>query len=164
MFRHWPPRRFGFCLATVAAQSACLSACIGAGLGAFMIAVVPVGPARASEAFPFGSELMLDAAPMSGSKRVPMIEIEDDGTASIDLWCASLKAQATFDNTALTIVPGAVQPAVPGTSQAPQCDPDREARDADLLAALTQVTGWRRSGEVIELTGTTPLRFRLMTN
>ena len=114
-------------------------------------------PARASEPFPFGSELMLDAAPMRGSKRVPTIQIEDNGTASIDLWCASLKAQATVDNTAITIVPGAPQPV--------QCDPDRDARDADLLGALTQVTGWRwRGGEVIELTGAVPLRFRLMAN
>ncbi|MGB7178551.1 MAG: META domain-containing protein, partial [Xanthobacteraceae bacterium] len=111
---------------------------------------------RASEPFPFGSELMLDAAPMHGSKRVPMIEIEDDGTASIDLWCASLKAQATVNNAAITIVPGDPPPA--------QCDPDRQARDAELLATLTQVTGWRRSGEVVELIGATPLRFHLMTN
>lgn len=126
-----------------------------AALGA-AAAFAPRLAAHASEPFPFGSELMLDAAPMHGSRRVPMLEIEDDGTASIDLWCASLKAQATVGDSAITIVPGAAAPA--------QCDPDREARDADLLTALTQVTGWHRSGEVIELTGATPLRFRLMTN
>jgi heat shock protein HslJ len=125
-------------------------------LAALAPAISPFQAVRASQPFPFGSELMLDAAPMPGSRRVPMIEIEDDGTASIDLWCASLKAQATVDNSAISIVPAPAQPA--------QCDPDRQARDADLLAALTQVTGWRRSGEVIELTGATPLRFRLMTN
>lgn len=119
-------------------------------------AFAPSPPARASESFPFGSELMLDAAPMHGSRRVPTIEIDDDGTASIDLWCASLKAQATVADAAITIVPGTAAPA--------QCDPDREARDVDLLTALTQVTGWHRSGQVIELTGATPLRFRLMTN
>jgi hypothetical protein len=32
------------------------------------------------------------------------------------------------------------------------------------LAALMQVTNWRRNGELIELLGTTALRFRLMTN
>jgi heat shock protein HslJ len=126
-------------------------------LSAVVLAAGAAEPtARAAEPFPFGSELMLDAAPMHGSRRVPMIEIEDDGTASIDLWCASLKAQATVNAAALTIVPGDAPPA--------QCDPDRQARDADLLAALTQVTGWRRSGEVIELTGAAPLRFHLMTN
>jgi heat shock protein HslJ len=115
-----------------------------------------LGSAQANEPFPFGSELMLDAAPMRGFKRVPTIEIEDNGAASIDLWCSSLKAQATVGDAAITIVPGAAQPA--------QCDPDRQARDADLLAALTQVTGWRRRGEAIEFTGATPLRFRLMAN
>jgi hypothetical protein len=139
-FRPFQPRwhrRSTFCLAALT----------------FAVAVWPV---LASEAFPFGSELMLDTAPMHGSKRIPMIEIEDNGTASIDLWCASVKAQATVNDAAITIVPGDAPQA--------QCDPDRQARDADLLAKLGQVTGWRRSGEVIELTGSAPLRFRLMTN
>ncbi len=117
---------------------------------------VGVWPAHGDEPFPFGSELMLDTAPMHGSKRIPMIEIDDNGTASIDLWCTSVKAQATVSDAAITIVPG--------DAPAAQCDPDRQARDADLLAKLGQVTGWRRSGEVIELTGAAPLRFRLMTN
>jgi META domain len=114
--------------------------------------------ARACEPFPFGSELMLDAAPMPGSKRIPMIEFEEDGAASIDLWCASVRAQATIGEDSITIV-------VPNDPQASeQCEPERQARDADLLAVLAQVTNWRRDGEVIELLGATPLRFRLMTN
>ena len=144
-FRLWLHRRFAFRLAAFVLA-----------IGVAMIVWTTVWPARASEPFPFGSELMLDAAPMHGSKRVPMIEIEDNGTASIDLWCASLKAQATVNDAAITIIPG--------DPQTGQCDPDRQARDAGLLATLTQVTGWRRSGEVIELTGATPLRFHLMTN
>lgn len=154
-FRLWLQRCFAFHLA-----ASHLAASRFAGfvlpIAVAMIVWTALWPARASEPFPFGSELMLDAAPMGGSKRVPMIEIEDNGTASIDLWCASLKAQATVNDAAITIVPGDPQPV--------QCDPDRQARDAGLLATLTQVTGWRRSGEVIELTGATPLRFHLMTN
>ena len=42
--------------------------------------------------------------------------------------------------------------------------PERQSGDEDLLAALAQVTNWRRSGDVIELQGATTLRFRLMTN
>ena len=34
----------------------------------------------------------------------------------------------------------------------------------DLLAALAQVTNWKRDGNVIELRGAATLRFRLMTN
>ena len=77
----------------------------------------PVGSAHASDSFPFGSELMLDSAPIRGSKRVPMIEIEENGTASIDLWCSSATAQATVGDAAITIVPGDAAPA--------QCEPER---------------------------------------
>ena len=113
-------------------------------------------PAAAGESFPFGSELMLDAAPMHGSKRIPMLEIEDDGTASIDLWCASVHASATVGENSITIV---AEPAEPG-----QCTAERQSGDETLLAALSQVTNWRRDGDVIELIGPTTLRFRAMTN
>jgi hypothetical protein len=121
---------------------------------------VSLATLRAGESFPFGAELVLDAAPMHGSKRIPMIEIEEDGSASIDLWCSSLRAQATVGDASIAIVPAPAGGAAPQ----PLCEPDRQARDADLLAALAQVSGWRRSGEVIELSGPTPLRFRQMTN
>jgi len=113
-------------------------------------------PAQASEPFPFGSELILDAAPMPGSKRVPMLEIDDDGAAVIDLWCASLRGRATVGDDSITIVPS--------QTQSTQCEPERQASDAALLAALADTTQWRRAGDVIELSGSTTLRFRLMTN
>jgi hypothetical protein len=125
------------------------------GLFAFVFAM-GIAPAPASEPFPFSTALMLDAAPMRGSKRIPMIEIQENGMASIDLWCASARAQATVGDNSITIAPGDLQ--------SPQCDPERQSRDEKLLAALAQVTNWRRNGELIELLGATPLRFRLMTN
>ena len=112
--------------------------------------------ARATEPFPFGSELMLDAAPLPGSKRVPMLQIEEDGAVSIDLWCTSLRGQASVGDDSIAIVPGEA-PAVP-------CTPQRQASDAALLAALAQATRWRRSGDLVELSGGATLRFRLMTN
>jgi hypothetical protein len=115
---------------------------------------------NAGESFPFGSELMLDTEPLHRSKRVPMIQIEEDGSASIDLWCSSLRAQATVGDGSIAIVPAPAANAAPE----PSCEPDRQARDAELLTALAQVTAWRRSGEVVELTGPKPLRFRQMTN
>jgi len=124
---------------------------------AVLLAFSALPMASGSEPFPFGSELMLDAAPMHGSKRIPMIEIEEDGATSIDLWCTSVKAQATVGDDSITIVPGDLPTNV-------QCEPERQALDASLLAELAQVTNWRREGEVIEFLGTTPLRFRLMTN
>ena len=125
------------------------------GLFAFAFAMAAAA-APASEPFPFGTALMLDAAPMRGSKRIPMIEIQENGMASIDLWCASARAQATVGDNSITIAPGDLQ--------SPQCDPERQSRDEKLLAALAQVTNWRRNGELIELLGAIPLRFRLMTN
>jgi hypothetical protein len=114
-------------------------------------------PAAASErSFPFDRELMLDVAPMPGSKRVPIIEIDANGAASIDLWCASLRGQASVGDDSISIVPGPIQPA--------QCAAERQSGDENLLAALAQVTNWKRIGDVIELRGATTLRFRLMTN
>lgn len=137
-------------------------------LFALLIAVAATSAAGAGEPFPFGSELMLDASPMSGSKRIPMLEIEDDGAASIDLWCASLRGQATVTDDSITIVPGAPTNLIPdqpaADAQAAQCDPDRQASDAALVSALSQVTKWRRAGDLIELSGPTTLRYRLMTN
>jgi len=85
-----------------------------------------------------------------------MLEIAENGAASIDLWCASARAQAVIADDAISIALGDLQNA--------QCEPERQSRDAELMAALTQVTNWRRHGEVVELLGVVPLRFRLMTN
>jgi hypothetical protein len=131
-------------------------------LGRFCVLVAVVllglpGLARAADnAFPFGTELMLDVEPLYGSKRVPMLQIDDDGTAAIDLWCASVHASATVGENSITIV---AEPAGPA-----QCSPERQSGDETLLAALSQVTNWRRDGDVIELIGPTTLRFRAMTN
>ena len=91
--------------------------------------------AAAGDSFPFGTTLMLDATPMRGSKRVPMLEIAEDGVASIDLWCASVRAQAVVADNSISISPGELQNT--------QCEPDRQTRDAELLTALAQVTNWR---------------------
>jgi hypothetical protein len=134
---------------------------------AVFLASAALWSAAAGESFPFGSELMLEAVPMHGSKRIPMLEIEDDGTASIDLWCTSLHAQATIADDSITIVPGqpaSVVPGQPAGDAQAQCDADRQASDATLLAELAQVTKWRRSGDLVELSGPTMLRYRLMTN
>jgi hypothetical protein len=118
--------------------------------------LVATAPAVAGDSFPFGTTLMLDAAPMRGSKRVPMLEIAEDGAASIDLWCASVRAQAVVADHSISIAASDLQ--------STQCEPNRQSRDAELLAALAQVTNWRRNGDVVEFLGASPLRFRLMTN
>jgi hypothetical protein len=112
--------------------------------------------ATAGDSFPFGTTLMLDAVPMRGSKRIPMLEIAEDGAASIDLWCVSARAKATVSENTITISLWNQQNA--------QCEPERQTRDSELLAALVGVTSWRRKGDVVEFMGAAPLRFRLMTN
>jgi META domain len=126
-------------------------------LAALCIAAASLWPALASDlAFPFDRELMLDAAPMHGSKRIPIIEIAADGAASIDLWCSSLRGKASVGADSLTIVPEGAPTA--------QCAPERQSSDENLLAALVQVTNWRRHGDVIEFIGARTLRFHLMTD
>ena|ERR1700733_2016373 len=121
------------------------------------VAATLAWPAFSSEqAFPFARELVLDVAPMRGSKRVPIIEIAENGAAVIQLWCASTRGQASVDKDTITITAGQVAPA--------QCEPERQIRDDSLLAALAQVTSWRRHGDVVEFIGATKLRFRLLTN
>jgi hypothetical protein len=128
---------------------------IGLFFGAILINLVI--PAAATEAsFPFDREMMLESAPMPGSKRMPIIEIDANGAASIDLWCASVHAQASVGEGTISIVPGPAQPV--------SCSPDRQSGDDNLLAALAQVTNWRRVGDMVELRGATTLRFRLMSN
>jgi heat shock protein HslJ len=127
-----------------------------AGLVCLVLAGSTMPVLATDSAFPFGSELSLDAAPPPGTKRVPTIEIDEDGAAAFDLWCARVSGSAKVSDDAITITPTKTLSA--------QCSPERLTQDAALLAALSQVTNWRRNGDVIEFLGATPLRFRLMTN
>src|SRR5579862_4197399 len=121
-----------------------------------ILTCIPLVAIAAETAFPFGRELMLDGKPMRGTKRVPSLSIEQDGMAAIDLWCGSLRGRADVGNGTIAITPGERDNA--------QCGADRIAGDDDLLDMLLHMTNWRRRGDVIELSGATTLRFRLMTN
>jgi hypothetical protein len=106
--------------------------------------------------FPFEKDLILDVRPMKGSKRVPVIEIDNGGTAAIDLWCDRMQGTAIVSGGSITIMPGPRENA--------SCPPDRAKADEDMIEALQQVTGWRRSGTSVVLTGPQSLKFRLPTN
>ena len=121
-----------------------------------VFASIPLAAMAAETAFPFGSELLLDGKPMRGTKRLPSLSIEQDGTAAIDLWCGSLRGRADVGNGTIAITPGERDNA--------QCTADRVAGDDDLLDMLVHMSNWRRRGDLIELSGGTTLRFRLMTN
>jgi hypothetical protein len=114
------------------------------------------GVARAEEGFPFGMEMTLDAARMPGSKRVPDLDIGDNGEVVLELWCKGGKGQFSVAGNSVIFVAGAFE--------ARSCPADRAQADDDLLAALTDATSWRRQGDLVLFVGPKTLRFRINTN
>jgi heat shock protein HslJ len=111
----------------------------------------------ADRGFPYDSVLLLEAKPMKGSKRVPVLQIESKGeAAAIDLWCNRVQAQLVVVDNTITIILGA--------STEKQCDADHMQADADLAAALEQVATWRREGDLLVLQGERSLRFHLSSH
>jgi len=106
--------------------------------------------------FPFNGELILDASPMPGSKRVPNMDIGANGALALELWCDRVEGQAVVAGDTITVITG--QP-----SGRP-CSPERARADAGLIADLNAVTNWRRQGELVTLVGPRSLRFRVPTN
>jgi heat shock protein HslJ len=110
-----------------------------------------------AEAFPFGRELLLDVAPLRGSKKVPILDVGDGGSAEIELWCNAVKAQLIVAGDTITIITR--------EASARQCAPERARADEDLLAALSEITNWRMEPSALVLTGgSRTLRFRTQTN
>ena len=111
-----------------------------------------------AQSFPFGRELVLDANPMRGSKKLPVLDIGDRGTAEIELWCSSVKAQLVIAANTITIITG---------DKAPRsCAPDLVRADDDLIDTLNQATNWRMEDYALVFTGGAgrTLRFRIQTN
>ena len=52
-----------------------------------------IGAVRAESDFPFGMEMMLEAARQPGSKRIPDLDIGDNGEVVLELWCKGGKGQ-----------------------------------------------------------------------
>jgi hypothetical protein len=115
-----------------------------------------VTAAGADEAFPFGFEMTLEAAPQPGSKRIPTLEIGDNGEAKLDLWCKSGTGQFSVAGNTVIFVPGQLQNR--------DCPPARAQADDDLVTALSEASSWRRRGDLVSFAGTKPLRFRINTN
>ena len=111
--------------------------------------------AQAQE-FPFGLEMTLEAARMPGSKRIPSIEIGDNGEVVLELWCKGGQGQFSVAGNTIIFVPGAMETR--------SCPPDRAQADDDLIAALSDVATWRRQGDFVTLMGSKQLRFRINTN
>jgi hypothetical protein len=119
---------------------------------------------RAADRFPFDQTLMLDVKPMPPVKRVPILTVEQSGEATIGLWCKTVRARAALTDDAMRIEPGPLPDGLPQYMVDGQCTDERMKADQDTLDALAQVTGWRRQGGVIVLTGAAPLKFRPSSN
>jgi hypothetical protein len=120
------------------------------------VAAFAASPACADDGFPFGFEMTLDAAPQAGSKRIPTLEIGDNGEATFELWCKGGKGQFSVAGNTVIFVPGQLQDR--------GCPPARAQADDELVAALSEAATWKRRGDLVSFIGSKPLRFRINTN
>ncbi len=97
---------------------------------------------------------------MRPGKRMPVLTVEPNGNAKIDLWCRTVSARIEISDAAMKIEAGALPEGQPEMMSAGQCTPERMQADEELLGALIQVTGWRREGDGIVLEGPKTLKFR----
>ena len=121
-----------------------------------LAAALNANPARADSGFPFGLAMTLEAAPQPGSKRMPNLEIGDNGEAVLELWCKGGKGQFSVAGNTVIFVAGPLEDRA--------CPPARAQADDDLVAALSEATTWKRQGDLVSFIGTKPLRFHLDTN
>lgn len=123
-----------------------------------VVVIVSCGAAPAAKAqeFPFGLEMTLDAERQPGSKRLPTLEVGDDGEVLVELWCKGGKGRFSIAGNTVVFLPGAMADR--------NCPPAKVQADDALLAALADATNWSRSGDLITFSGAQTLRFRLNTN
>jgi heat shock protein HslJ len=110
----------------------------------------------AAAEFPFERELLLEAKPLPGSKRVPMLEITRDGRAIVDLWCRSGEGRVKIEDDMIEFTLGAMLEE--------GCTPERTQRDEALAAALGKVMNWSLEDDVLVLSGPTELRYALSSH
>ena len=127
---------------------------------AALAVILSSGLATAADQFPFDQELLLDAAPMRPAKRMPVLTVEPNGNAKIDLWCRTVPARVEISDATIKIEAGPLPEDLPAMQGTGQCTPERMQADEEMLAALVQVTGWRREGEGVVLEGSRELKFR----
>jgi hypothetical protein len=113
-------------------------------------------PAQADDGFPFGLEMTLDVARQPGSKRLPTLEIGDNGEVILELWCKGGKGQFSVAGNTVIFVAGPMEDR--------PCPPARAQADDDLVAGLSEAATWKRQGDLVAFIGTKSLRFRINTN
>jgi META domain len=130
------------------------------GRGAAMLVLATIAfqmiPAYAEGGFPFGLEMTLDAARQPGSKRLPTLEIGDNGEAVLELWCKGAKGQFSVAGNTVIFVAGLVEDRA--------CPAARAQADDELIGALSEASSWKRQDDLVSFIGAKPLRFRINTN
>ena len=121
-----------------------------------LASVSNIGSARAESGFPFGLEMTLEAARQPGSKRIPDLDIGENGEAVLELWCKGGKGQFSVAGNSVIFVAGPLQDR--------GCPSDRAQLDDELVATLSEATTWKRQGDVVSFIGARTLRFRINTN
>ena len=121
-----------------------------------LTAALEIAPARADDGFPFGMAMTMDVARQPGSKRLPNVEIGDNGEAVLELWCKGGKGQFSVAGNTVIFVAGPIEDRA--------CPPARAQADDELVAALGEATNWKRQGDFVSFIGTKTLRFRLDTH
>lgn len=123
---------------------------------AVFVSTCAMAPAHADDGFPFGMEMTLDALPQPGSKRVPDLDIGDNGEVVLELWCKGGKGQFSVAGNTVIFVASQIEDR--------NCAPGRAQADDDLLAMLSASTSWKRQGDSVFFIGPKTLHFRLNTN
>src|SRR5437763_16528226 len=100
-----------------------------------LVAALQAAPAQAEDGFPFGLEITLDAARQPGSKRLPTLDIGDNGEVTLELWCKSGKGQFSVAGNTVIFVAGRLQDR--------GCPPARAHADDQLAPALAEAATWK---------------------
>lgn len=130
------------------------------GIFAAGLLVFASGPGSPADLFPFDQELLLDAAPMRPAKRMPILTVAPNGDATIDLWCRTVPGCVELSDAGIRIEPGPLPDALPAMMSDGQCTPGRMQADEEMLAALAQVSEWRKQGSAVVLVGPKTMKFR----
>jgi heat shock protein HslJ len=130
------------------------------GIFAAGLLVFASGPGWPADRFPFDQELLLDAAPMRPAKRMPILTVAPNGDATIDLWCRTVPGRVELSDAGIKIEPGPLPDALPAMMSDGQCTPGRMQADEEMLAALAQVSEWRKQGSALVLVGPKTMKFR----
>src|SRR5262249_30568679 len=110
-----------------------------------LASVSNIGSTRAETRFSFGIEIAPLAARQPGSKRIPDLDIGENGEAVLELWCKGGKGQfSVAGNTVIFVV---------GRLEDRGCPSDRARLDDELVATLSEATTWTRQGDVVSFIG-----------